>query len=194
MRRSGALAFTPCAPPTPWTSARCGACIARCARSCDRGSRTAAPASATTWGLTASRAPTPNAWPSTDAPSSPATDAAAASVAGLLGASVDGQAFGVGARLAVSPHVVAEAGAAVRDPLSQDLAHRAMQAPHLALVHGVGGAQGVKASAPERLIGVDVAYPGNEALVEEQRLQLRRPPCQPLGKAFRREGALERLW
>jgi hypothetical protein len=46
-----------------------------------------------------------------------------------------------------------------------------MEAPHLLGGEGVGGSQRVESRLPERLIGVDVADPSDEGLVEEQRLQ-----------------------
>ena len=83
-----------------------------------------------------------------DAPMRPA-----ASVARLLGAPIDGQAFRVRARLPVNADVVAEAGAAVDDPLAEHLPNGAMQASHVALVQAVGrlAADGAgRATAPRR--------------------------------------------
>ena len=85
-------------------------------------------------------------------------------------------------RLAVGPHVVAEARPAVGDPLAQDLPDRPMQSPHVLRLEGVRGAQRVEPRPPQGLVGVDVADPGDERLVEQQRLQLRRSPLEALGE------------
>src|SRR5688572_17496759 len=70
-------------------------------------------------------------------------DRPAASVARLVGAPVDHQPLGVVAGLAVGAHVVADAVAAVRDPLAEDRADGPMQPPHLVIVQGVRRAKRV---------------------------------------------------
>ena len=54
-------------------------------------------------------------------------------------------------------------------------------------------AQRVEAGAPERLVGVDVADPGQEGLVEEERLEPRPPGAQAPPEDAQREVGLERL-
>ena len=73
MRRCGERGCIRCAPPTRSRRRRCGACIAPFEPSCGRGSPTAAPASRTTSGRTASPATTPSGWRSIGAPASPAS-------------------------------------------------------------------------------------------------------------------------
>ena len=122
-----------------------------------------------------------------------APDRPAAAIARLIGAPIDRQPLRILARLAVRADVVAEARAPVGDPFAQDLAHGAVETPDIAGVERVGRPQRMEPRAPERLIGVDVPDAGDEALVEQQRLQLRRSTSQPLRQARRGEPALERL-
>ena len=58
-----------------------------------------------------------------------------------------------------------------------------MQPPHLLGGQRVGGAQRVEPRPPQRLVRVDVADPGDEGLVQQQRLE---PGRSPLSRAARR--------
>src|SRR5688500_7341958 len=102
-----------------------------------------------------------------------ALDPAPASVAWLLRSPIHRQPFRVLPGLAVRADVIAEARAAVRDPLAQDLAYCAMKPSHFTCNQRVRGAQRMESRAPQRLVRVDVPDAGDEALVEEQRLELR---------------------
>ncbi len=68
-----------------------------------------------------------------------------------------------------------------------------MQPPHLVRRQRVGGAQRVEACPPQRLVGVDVADAGDERLVQQQRLEPRRAPAQPLRQLGGGEGRGQRL-
>src|SRR5207244_3322864 len=59
--------------------------------------------------------------------------------------------------------------------------------------HRAGRRERVEPGSPERLVGVDVADAGDTRLVEQERLQRRRPTERESGQALGGELARERL-
>nr|ABZ10024.1 hypothetical protein ALOHA_HF4000APKG10F13ctg1g7 [uncultured marine microorganism HF4000_APKG10F13] len=79
------------------------------------------------------------------------------------------------------------------DGSAQDGADAPMQPPHFACGERVGGPQRVDASSVQRLVDIDVPEAGEEALVEQQRLQPRPTRRQHRAEAGGGESARERL-
>src|SRR5450432_2193779 len=89
---------------------------------------------------------------------------------GLAGALVDLELF-LHIAVAVGRGVVVDRAPPPFDCLGQDRADRKVQP---ALIRGPqrrGGTKGMEARSPERLVGVDVADPGDERLVEQERFE-----------------------
>src|SRR5512133_4028949 len=88
-----------------------------------------------------------------------------ASGAGAAGLAVGDQEVGVAAAFAVDHAVVAEGGALAVDGLGQDTADGPVQGQGAPGADAAGGR--VDAGQPQRLVGVDVADPGNRPLAEQ---------------------------
>src|SRR5262245_40930256 len=118
-------------------------------------------------------------------------DRGAAARARLALAAVDAKLFLVAARLAVAADVVADGRAAPVDRLAQHLRDRLAQAVGLGAAQVAAAPRGVQPGAEQRLVGVDVADAGDDALAEQHRLD------GALGAGQRRapggRGQLERL-
>src|SRR5579862_2220781 len=102
-----------------------------------------------------------------DPPDRPATPWAA-----LTGALVDLEPL-LHLAVAVGCRVVVDRAASPFDRLGQDGADREVQAALVGRMERRGGTERMEARQPERLVGVDVADPGNERLVEHERLEAR---------------------
>ena len=88
---------------------------------------------------------------------------------------------------------VVESGALVADGLAQHGADGGVQGGDLGRTERVGGGQRVQAGAKEGFVGVNVAQTGDDALVEQQRLEAAAMPAQQGGQLGDGEGAAERL-
>src|SRR5690349_20140116 len=99
-----------------------------------------------------------------------ADESSAAAGAGLAGASVDRQSLDEAASPAGRVAVVANPRAAVRDRFLEHLDDGSSECRCLIGCHRLRGARRVDASAPERLVRVDVSYPHGGTLVHQHLL------------------------
>src|SRR3954451_5064552 len=95
--------------------------------------------------------------------------------------------------LAVDATIVADAGAVRVDATLERGDHGGVQPPGLGRRQVAPRPQRMDARVPERLVGVDVADAGHDALVQEARLDRRRPAAQVGPEARRRPLGRERL-
>src|SRR5262249_24330371 len=77
---------------------------------------------------------------------------------------------------AVRIYVVGDRRAAAFYRLGQNFTHGRMQAPEAVLAQTAGDSLGVDARAEQRLVGIDVADPPDEVLVQEPGLDARLAP------------------
>ena len=89
--------------------------------------------------------------------------------------------------------VVVDGRAAPLDRLGQDGPHRAVEPGLAGRTEGRDPAERMQPRAPERLVGVDVADPGDEGLVEQKRLEPTVPALQARPECPQRERRRERL-
>src|SRR3954469_23096162 len=97
------------------------------------------------------------------------------------------------ALLAAGVAVVVDRGATGVDPGLQRRDDPVAQRLQVLGLHRAGGRERVQLGPEERLVGVDVADPGNAGLVEEEGLQRRLPPRRHLPQRLRGELGRERL-
>ena len=95
--------------------------------------------------------------------------------------------------VAVGRGVVVDRAAAPLDRLGQDPPDRVVEVPLVGRPQRPGGPQRMEPRGPQRLVGVDVADPGDERLVEQERLEPALPPAQPAPEVAHRERRVERL-
>ena len=95
--------------------------------------------------------------------------------------------------VAVGRRVVVDRGAAAFDGLGEDRERSRYSAPLVGRSKGPGRAERVEPGPPQRLVRVDVADARDERLVDEQRLQPRPPPADPMAELPQREPRIERL-
>lgn len=96
--------------------------------------------------------------------------------AGVAFAVIDLQVVAVPAGLAPDVLMAAKGGAAMFDAHFQHGADGFMQPGNFLWSQRFGPAQGMNTGAEERLIGVDVADAGHQALIEQERLDLAGTP------------------
>ena len=126
------------------------------------------------------------------APDDDPLDRPAAARAGLAGALVDLQVL-LHLAVAVGRGVVVDRAAAPLDGLGQDPPDRLVEAALVGRAQRAGRPQRMEPRRPQRLVGVDVADPGEEGLVEQERLEPALPPPQPAPEVAHRERRVERL-
>ncbi len=103
-------------------------------------------------------------------------------MAGLTFSSVDVEGTPEISRAAIDIDVeLVERGTALLQGLDHHLASNLPQLDGLPLAHGVGGGQRMQPGTPQGLIGVDVADPGDETLVEHGAFYGTASPTHPLG-------------
>ncbi len=119
-------------------------------------------------------------------------DRTATARTGLAGALVDVELL-LHRPVAVGRGVVVDRRAASLDRLGQDRADRRVQASFVGGAQAGRRAERVQPRRPERLVGVDVADPGEEPLVEEERLEPAPATAQPGPEGAQGEGRIERL-
>lgn len=73
----------------------------------------------------------------------------------------------VAARFTVAIAVIAQRTAAILDALEQREANARMQASHFVVGQAIRQAKWVQLRIPQRFVGVDIANPGNDRLVEQ---------------------------
>src|SRR5690606_32168333 len=117
----------------------------------------------------------------------------AAARARLVLTPVDLEEVLVRAGRAVRLAVPANTGALPRDALVQHAAHRMVETFLLLCCKCIRLALRGNSGQPKRLVGVDVAHPGDERLVEQQGLDVAGPVAQPRAEGFQREIAVKRL-
>src|SRR3954469_5401883 len=122
-----------------------------------------------------------------------ADDRAAAAQALLALPGVDEELVLHRALLAAGVAVVVDRGATGVDPGLQRRDDPVAQRLQVLGLHRAGGRERVQLGPEERLVGVDVADPGNAGLVEEEGLQRRLPPRRHLPQRLRGELGRERL-
>ena len=119
-------------------------------------------------------------------------DRPAAARARLAGALVDLQVL-LHRAIAVGRGVVVDRASAPHDRLGQDPPDLVVQMPLVRRAQRAGRPERVESGRPQRLVGVDVADPGDERLVEQERLEPARPLAQPASEVADRERRVERL-
>ena len=103
-------------------------------------------------------------------------------MAGLTFSSVDVEGAPEISRAAIDVDVeLIERGTALLQGLAHHLASNLPQLDGLPLTHGIGGGQRMQPGTPQGLIGVDVADPGDETLVEHGAFHGTASPTHPLG-------------
>ena len=110
-------------------------------------------------------------------------DGSSAAEARFAGPPVDSHPLGGEPRLAVRIDVIPIRRSPAGQPLPERGPDAPVQAPNLGFGQGVRPAERMEASPPQRLVGVDVADPGDEGLVEEQGLQACAAAPQALSEA-----------
>jgi hypothetical protein len=98
--------------------------------------------------------------------------------AGLAGAQVNAVLKLKKPTFAIRIDVIRDRRAAQSDRVSQDLAQRNPQPVELGAGEAVGTASRTNASMKEAFIGVDIAYPGQQRLVEQSRLDVQAPTAK----------------
>ena len=121
-----------------------------------------------------------------------APDRPTAARAGLARALVRLQAF-LHAAVSVGSRVVVDRGAAPGDGLGEHGPDLPVEARLVRRPQRRDGAQRVEPRPPERLVGVDVADPGDEPLVQQERLEAPTASAQPGAEGPHRERVLEGL-
>src|SRR4026209_218479 len=101
-------------------------------------------------------------------PDDHALDRGSAARAGASRLVVNVEMLLVGAGRAITVTVVAHCAAAMLKPLEQRQPDAGVQSRDLVVFEAVAGTQRVELRQPERFVGVDVADPGDHALVEQQ--------------------------
>jgi hypothetical protein len=97
------------------------------------------------------------------------------------------------AGISVAVHKGRKGGAATGNGISEDGADSAMQAPDLGGRQVRRTSQWVKSRAEERLVDINVAQPGDEALIEQGVLERSGAGTEPAFEVLHRETAAERL-
>lgn len=111
-----------------------------------------------------------------------ANDGRSAAVAGLTFSSVDVEGTPEISRAAIDVDVeLVERGTTLLQGLDHHPASNLPQLDGLPLTHGVGGGQWMQPSTPQGLIGIDVADPRDETLVEHGAFHGTASPTHPLG-------------
>ncbi len=106
---------------------------------------------------------------------------------------VDAEIGLVGTRFPVGVLEAGEGRSPVVEPLAQHGADRSMEALDFRRRDAVGAALRMETSAEERLVDVNVAEASDEALIEENALELAGAACQAGAEHIGGEGAGERL-
>ena len=120
-------------------------------------------------------------------------DRVAAARARLILAAVDPELGLHRAFASVGAPVVAEGGALALDSAPECSANATNELGELFPGQLVSRPEGMETRPPESLVGVDVPDPGEEALVENERLQGRAAAGDPVGEGTRGERPAERL-
>ena len=111
-------------------------------------------------------------------------------------ATIDGQQILIRANGTIGLAIldVTKAGATPLDGLAQDRDNARVQLIDLISRQRTGGSQRMDPRAPQRFVGVDIAQPGDESLVEQQRLDTPSSSTEHLRQSFRSESSGQRLW
>src|SRR6266516_662258 len=120
-------------------------------------------------------------------------DRGAAPETRLVGAAVDAELVLHPPFDSVGSSIVAQGRALAGDTEAERAPDAANQRAQLAGAEGLAGAQWMQARPPQCLVCVDVPDAGEQPLVEQERLQRRPPPRQPVRERPRVERAPERL-
>ena len=93
----------------------------------------------------------------------------------------------------VGRRVVVDGAAAPLDRLGQDGPHGLVEVTLVGRSEGPGRAQRVETCGPQRLVGIDIADPDDECLIEQERLEPTRPTPQPPSEVAHGERRIKRL-
>ncbi len=100
----------------------------------------------------------------------------ATAFAWIAGAAISAEFVLIGAFLTIGIAIVAQCTAAVAQPGGERSNNCCMKLLDLAAIECIGTAQWVDAGAPECLVGVDIADPRDQCLVEQQGFDGAPPP------------------